>query len=207
MRLINIFPLTTNKICTKNSDYKHCLLADLIYKIKELNNKYDDCNLRFWGHFNWFKKNSGGKSCPSSPNCASPVLRPDSEYIAIFVKNDKRLENVHGWDCEPKKDSFLSESDRNKYIITPDEYDKYTLQTWEIPPVNDHNYRHPARFPEELPYRLIKLFTYPTDVVLDTFCGSGTTCAVAKKLKRNFIGIDIVPAYCKLSQERCNAIE
>lgn len=207
MRLINVFPLTTNKHCNKNGDYKYSLLADLIYKIRELNNKYPDCNLRFWGHFNWSKQHSGGAVCQGSLNCASPVLRPDSEYIAVWVKNTNKLENIHGWDCESKKDSPFSESDRNKYIITPDEYYKYTLQTWDIPPVNDHDYRHPARYPEEIPHRLIKLFTYPNDIVLDCFCGSGTTCAVAKKLKRNYIGIDIVPDYCKMSKERCDAVQ
>ncbi|GAG28559.1 unnamed protein product, partial [marine sediment metagenome] len=110
--------------------------------------------------------------------------------------------NIHGADCKPKKSSLFSDSDRDKYVITQDEYYQYTLQTWQIGPIGDHKYRHPARFPSELPHRLIKLFTYPQDIVIDCFCGSGTSCVEAKILKRNYIGIDLNPAYCQMSKDR-----
>lgn len=64
------------------------------------------------------------------------------------------------------------------------------------------NKRHSAAFPSALPEWFIKLFTEPNDWVLDPFAGSGTTCEVAQKLHRNSVGIEILPAYCELSQVR-----
>ncbi len=207
MRLINVFPLTSDKNRRKGTDYKHCLLADLIYKVKELNNKHDDCNLLFWGHFNWLKNHAGGRTCQGSMSCSSPTLRVDSEYIGVWVKNDKKLENIHEIDTKVRKSNIFSDKDRDKYVITPQEYNKYNLQSWKINVIRDHNHRHPARFPIEIPYRLIKLFTNPQDVILDPFCGSGTTCVAAKKLKRNYIGIDKVAGYCQISRDRLEELD
>lgn len=61
---------------------------------------------------------------------------------------------------------------------------------------------HPAPFPTELPHRLINLYSYEGDVVLDPFCGSGTTCIAATKNKRNYIGYDIEEKYIQLSKSR-----
>ncbi len=65
-----------------------------------------------------------------------------------------------------------------------------------------HGFGHPAMFPEELVMRVIKLFSYVGDVVLDPFNGAGTTTAVAKKLGRRFLGIDISPEYCEIARQR-----
>jgi DNA modification methylase len=64
------------------------------------------------------------------------------------------------------------------------------------------DYGHPAMFPEELVERILKLFSYKSDIVLDPFNGVGTTTAVAKKLKRKYFGIDISDKYCKVAQKR-----
>lgn len=64
------------------------------------------------------------------------------------------------------------------------------------------NKRHSAAFPSALPEWFIKLFTEPGDWVLDPFAGSGTTCEVAGKLRRNSVGIDILPEYCELARSR-----
>lgn len=64
------------------------------------------------------------------------------------------------------------------------------------------NKRHSAAFPTALPEWFIKLFTEPGDWVLDPFVGSGTTCEVASKMKRNSVGIDILPEYCELARSR-----
>lgn len=64
------------------------------------------------------------------------------------------------------------------------------------------NKKHSAAFPSALPEWFIKLFTEPGDWVLDPFSGSGTTCEVAEKLRRNSVGIDILPEYCELARSR-----
>ncbi len=61
---------------------------------------------------------------------------------------------------------------------------------------------HPAPFPEELPYRLIQLYSFKNDVILDPFVGSGTTCLAALKTGRNYAGYDNNPDYVKLAEDR-----
>jgi len=69
------------------------------------------------------------------------------------------------------------------------------------------NRNHSAVFPEDLPSWFLKLFTKPNDLVLDPFMGSGTTAVAAKKIKRNFLGIDINNKYCQLAQDRLFQIQ
>lgn len=69
------------------------------------------------------------------------------------------------------------------------------------------NKNHSAAFPEELPEWFIKLFTKEHDTVLDPFMGSGTTITVANRMRRNAIGIEIIPAYCQLVKEQLNPVE
>ena len=68
-------------------------------------------------------------------------------------------------------------------------------------------YGHPAMFPEELADRVIKLFSFRGDIVLDPFNGVGTTCVVAKKNGRKYIGIDISEEYCKKAEERLRSVQ
>jgi site-specific DNA-methyltransferase (adenine-specific) len=75
---------------------------------------------------------------------------------------------------------------------------------WTIPAGHtERDLDHPCKFPPELPRRLIKLYSYVGDVVLDPFCGSGTTLRVAKDLGRRAIGVDISRGYCAMSANRC----
>jgi site-specific DNA-methyltransferase (adenine-specific) len=69
------------------------------------------------------------------------------------------------------------------------------------------DYGHPAMFPEELPKRLMKLFSYQGDIVLDPFNGAGTTSLVAWKLGRRFIGIDISEEYCECALGRIKNLD
>jgi len=206
MRICVNGSLTMNKHWKKGEDLKHFAGMDLAYRIRELNNKYDDCNLLFWGYFNWFKNNVGRNS--SVGTIVSPVLRLDSEWILVWVKNQSTLENISGINCTPGTQTpFTTYPDRNDYIITKKERKLYTLQTWQIPPCKQKDIRHPARFPEEIPYRLIKLFTFPGDIILDPCCGSGTTCKVAKKLGRKYIGIDQNSSYCNMARKRVDEVD
>src|SRR5262249_49885837 len=89
--------------------------------------------------------------------------------------------------------------------LTSDEFKAWTRNVWNIPAGNgERDLDHPCKLPAELPLRLIKLYSYVRDVVLDSFCGSGTTLRVAKDLARSAIGVDISRRYCAISADRCH---
>jgi DNA modification methylase len=92
--------------------------------------------------------------------------------------------------------------------ITADEFKEWVYAKWDIAPErNMKKYDHPAMFPEELVRRVLKLFSYVGDVVLDPFNGVGTTTVVAKKLNRRYIGIDISPKYCEVALQRLKEVD
>ena len=88
--------------------------------------------------------------------------------------------------------------------ITDDERREFTITHWRIPPANmtKKRYDHPCPFPNELARRLIRLWSYPSDVVLDCFNGCGTTTAVAAMTNRQWVGIDVVPRHCENARKR-----
>ena len=116
-------------------------------------------------------------------SASNPICRSFSEYIFVF---HKKL-----W-----KKSPVGKSD-----ITKKEFMDYSRNVWYFP-AETKRMGHPAPFPEELPYRCIKFYSYIGDIILDPFVGSGTTMKMAKYLKRNFIGIEISPKYCEISRQR-----
>ena len=73
---------------------------------------------------------------------------------------------------------------------------------WHIAPVPPDHLDHPCPFPEEIPYRLIQMYSYPGDLVLDPFVGSGQTTKVARHLGRHFVGYDIIEKYVQLARQR-----
>lgn len=119
-------------------------------------------------------------------SASNPVLRDYHEYILIFSK-----ESYSKNKSQEKKDT-----------IGHDEFIQWTKSIWTFPAVNAKKIGHPAPFPIELPHRLINLYTYEGDVVLDPFCGSGTTCIAATRNNRNYIGYDIEEKYIQLSKKR-----
>jgi site-specific DNA-methyltransferase (adenine-specific) len=82
-----------------------------------------------------------------------------------------------------------------------------TLSVWDIQPESARRVGHPAPFPVELAERVIKMYSYREDVVLDPFNGAGTTCVAAKRLGRHYVGIDISPEYCQLAEQRLEKIK
>jgi site-specific DNA-methyltransferase (adenine-specific) len=87
--------------------------------------------------------------------------------------------------------------------ISREEFMEGTLGIWRFNGQQTSRHGHPAPFPEKLPDRLIKLFSFREDTILDPFLGSGTTCRVAKNLGRRSIGVEIEPRYCELAARRC----
>ena len=95
-----------------------------------------------------------------------------------------------------------TEVDRER--LSSDEWKKWgSRAVWEFPSVRANN-DHEAKFPLELPYRIIKLLTTPDDIVLDCFMGSGTTAVAAIDLDRKFLGIELVPEYVELAERNIN---
>ena len=90
-----------------------------------------------------------------------------------------------------------------------------TAQVWWIMPVKINRKRgdHPCPFPEKLPGRLIRMYTYgpsanfPGEIVLDPFAGSGTTCAVAKKMGRRFLGVEIDERFAEMARRRVEGVK
>jgi site-specific DNA-methyltransferase (adenine-specific) len=77
---------------------------------------------------------------------------------------------------------------------------------WTFPAVSARKVGHPAPFPEELPHRLIQLFTFKDDVVLDPFAGSGTTCLTAARAGRRYVGYEVNLDYVRLAQGRIESL-
>ena len=140
------------------------------------------------GEIIWDKSASGGGSCAwgSWMSASNPVLRDYHEYILVFSKDSysKNREQV-------KKDT-----------ITHDDFIEWTRSVWTFPAVNAKKIGHPAPFPVELPHRLINLYSYEGDVVLDPFCGSGTTAIAAMQNNRKYICYDIKQEYIDLAKRR-----
>ncbi len=139
------------------------------------------------GEIIWNKASSASPSTAwgSWLSAANPVLRDIHEYILIF-----------------SKDTFSRKRESKKNTINKEEFMAWTKSVWKFSAVSAKQIGHPAPFPEELPHRLIQLYTFKGDVVLDPFVGSGTTCLSAIKDKRNYIGYDINPHYVKIAENR-----
>jgi site-specific DNA-methyltransferase (adenine-specific) len=94
----------------------------------------------------------------------------------------------------------------NRYEMLPATHEEWTKEIansiWHIPPVPPGFIQHPCPFPEEIPYRLMKLYSYENDVILDPFNGSGQTTKVAFHFRRHYIGIEIIEQYNRLASSR-----
>jgi DNA modification methylase len=142
------------------------------------------------GEIIWQKAASAGASTAwgSWMSASNPTLRDVHEYILVFSKGSMRRER-----------------EGRESTITRDEFLEYTKSVWSFPTESAKRVGHPAPFPEELPYRLIQLYTFEGDIVLDPFCGSGTTCIAALKTGRHYVGFDINKEYVSLAKERISA--
>ncbi|MGE0087316.1 MAG: site-specific DNA-methyltransferase [Desulfococcaceae bacterium] len=143
------------------------------------------------GEIIWNKASSASPSTAwgSWMSASNPVLRDIHEYILVF-----------------SKDSFSRKKENRASTISREEFIAWTKSVWEFPAVSAKKIGHPAPFPEELPHRLIQLYTFEGDTVLDPFCGSGTSCVSAAKNLRNYVGYDIDPVYTELAEKRIRGI-
>jgi site-specific DNA-methyltransferase (adenine-specific) len=147
--------------------------------------------LDFMGQIIWQKvttmNTTGGASIMGSyPFPRNGMVKLDFEYILLFKKQG----NAPKPTIEQKENSKM----------TNEEWNTYFNGHWYFPGAKQD--KHLAMFPEELPYRLIRMFSFPNEMVLDPFMGSGTTAMVAHKLNRNSIGYEINPDFIPIIQDR-----
>jgi len=90
-----------------------------------------------------------------------------------------------------------TEEQRHQSMIDKKDFNRWFQQIWNIPGASTK--KHPAPFPLELASRLVRMFSFVGDTVLDPFCGSGTTMLAAFKNNRNSIGVEVDPEYCQMA--------
>ncbi len=139
------------------------------------------------GEIIWAKGAGAGVSMAwgSWQSASNPVLRDTHEYILVFSKG-----------------TFERKRADRENTITKEQFMEWTKSVWNMNPESAKKVKHPAPFPVELPYRLIQLYTFKGDVILDPFMGSGTTAIAALKSERKYIGYDIDPEYIKIADAR-----
>ena len=150
-----------------------------------------DIGFQMRGEVIWDKGSSASSSTAwgSWRSAGNPVLRDVHEYVLVF-----------------SKETFARKADGRRSTISRDDFLEWTKSVWSFPAASARKVGHPAPFPEELPRRLIDLYSFRGDVILDPFCGSGTTCLAAAQLKRHFVGYEIEPKYIRLAESRLAAM-
>jgi DNA modification methylase len=150
-----------------------------------------ELGFRMRGEIIWDKASSASPSTAWGSWCSprNPTLRDTHEYILVFCKQTFHRPNPWGRRSTIRREEFL----------------EFTKSVWRFPAESARKVGHPAPFPVELPYRLIQLFTFEGEVVLDPFIGSGTTALAAQMSGRRFVGYEIDPAYVALARRRLQA--
>jgi len=156
------------------SDYISQMMIDIGYLMR--------------GEIIWHKVAGAGISMAwgSWQSASNPVLRDTHEYILIFSKGSFSRKKVDGKEDTIAKDQFM----------------EWTKSVWTMNPESAKKVGHPAPFPIELPFRLIQLYTYKNDIILDPFMGSGSTAIAALRSDRKYVGYDTNAEYIKLAEER-----
>ncbi|MFW6281231.1 MAG: DNA-methyltransferase [bacterium] len=138
----------------------------------------------------WNKNNVSSRTAWGSfqsPSC--PSFPTPFEYILVFAKENIKLQ-------------YKGETD-----LTKKEFIEWTYSMWNITGESKKKIGHPAPFPIEIPYRLIKMLSWKDALIFDPFLGSGTTAIASKKLNRRFIGSEMSEEYYKIIQKRLEETE
>jgi len=140
------------------------------------------------GEIIWDKGASASSSTAwgSWQSASNPTLRDTHEYILIFSKGSFRREKMEG----------------RADMISKEEFLEFTKSVWTFAAESAKKIGHPAPFPVELPYRLIQLYTFSDEIVLDPFMGSGQTALAALKAGRRYMGYETNEEYLNLAQKR-----
>ena len=140
------------------------------------------------GEIIWNKAASASPSTAwgSWKSASNPILRDVHEYILVFCKQTFKRQN-------PAK---------RPSTITRDEFLEYNTSVWDMQAESARKIGHPAPFPVELPRRLIQLYTFENEIVLDSFMGSGQTAIAAQKCHRHYVGYEVDESYIALANQR-----
>lgn len=169
---INIQPLFSEYIPIHHLISQHLISQGLLWKAEILWEK-NNYNCKYSAWGSW-----------KSPS--SPCFKYTWEFIEVFCKGDRK---------KPGKPELAD--------ITGDEFKQWVTAKWSIAPERRGKlFDHPAMMPEALAERVLKLFSYQGDTILDPFCGVGTVPLVAYKTGRKAVGIDISEAYCQTAKDR-----
>jgi len=147
----------------------------------------NDIGFNMRGEIIWNKAASASPSTAwgSWQSASNPILRDIHEYILVFSKGNYNRER------------------KNKLnTITKEEFMEWTKSIWTMKAESARRIGHPAPFPEELPHRLIQLYSFKDDIILDPFMGSGTTAVSATNSERYYIGYEISRDYIDLANKR-----
>jgi DNA modification methylase len=148
------------------------------------------------GEIIWQKSHAAGGSCAwgTYQRPGNPVLRDVSERIIVASKGR--------FDRALTPDQRSLEGLPSEGTMTMDEFVDATIDVWDVPAESATRVGHPAPFPVELPRRLIELYTYRGDLILDPFMGSGSTAVAAVRTERHYVGFDTDETYVALSERR-----
>lgn len=164
-------------------------IKDFVPLHHDFANQFRKIGMKFRTEVIWYKQTMLKRTAWGSfKSPANPHIVPSWEYVMIFSKGQDRLDG-----------------DTKNADITKEEFMKFSDGFWQISPETRRK-GHPAPFPEELIYRLVKFYSYKGNTILDMFGGTGTVAAVAAKEKRNYLHIDISPQYCKIAKDRVDEV-
>ncbi|MBF0474814.1 MAG: thermonuclease family protein [Deltaproteobacteria bacterium] len=147
---------------------------------------FDYMGAIIWQKVTTCNTSGGAVIMGSYPYPRNGIIKLDYEFILVFKK----------YGAGPKVEAEMKEASK----LTPEEWNQYFTGHWNFP--GDKQNKHLAMFPEELPKRLIKMFSFTRDTVLDPFLGSGTTILAAKNLNRNSIGYEINDEFLPIIEEK-----
>ena len=165
----------------------------------DVTDKLQEIGFLLRGEVVWVKGKAAGGSCAwgTFQRPGNPVLRDLSERVIIASKGR--------FDRARSARERAAEGLPSVATISADEFMDLTTDVWELAPESATRVGHPAPFPVELPRKLINLYTYKGDLVLDPFMGSGTTAIAALRAERDFVGFDTDAAYVERALERVRA--
>jgi site-specific DNA-methyltransferase (adenine-specific) len=163
--------------------------ADIVVRARRIG--FDNLSPIFWykiANANYEVEN--GSSFLGKPYEPNAIIKNDVEFILMLRKP--------GGYRQP------TEEQRDASRLTKEEYQEWFQQVWNGL-MGESTKNHPAPYPEELAYRLVRMFSFVGDTVLDPFMGTGTSLLAASRSGRNAIGVEIEPSYVKMARARLEA--